>query len=69
MFPADPEGELDTTVPRALFCAVHGAGLAFAVWKINAMGLLPTHLADWTSSMRPPAALEHALPSLLPQAE
>lgn len=38
---------------------------AFAVWKINAMGLLPTNLSDWVSSMRPPTALEHALPNLL----
>ncbi|KAL4427640.1 hypothetical protein ABPG75_001729 [Micractinium tetrahymenae] len=64
-FPPDPEGELDTTLPRLTYCAIHGLGVAFAVYKINSMGLLPTHLSDWVSSMRPPAVLEHAAGSLL----
>ena len=64
-FPADPEGELDTTLPRLTYCAIHGLGVAFAVYKINSMGLLPTHLSDWVSSMRPPAVLEHAAGNLL----
>lgn len=65
LFPADPEGQLNTAGPRATFCLLHGAGLAFAVWKVHGMGLLPTHLSDWVSSMRPPAALEHLAPNLL----
>lgn len=66
-FPADPEGELNTVVPRITFCLVHSLGILFAVWKINGMGLLPTHLSDWVSSMRPPTVLEHAVGSLLRQ--
>jgi hypothetical protein len=65
VFPPDPEGELNTTGPRLTFCLVHGLGVAFALWKINGMGLLPTHLSDWVSSMRPPTFAEHALTSLL----
>lgn len=65
MFPPDPEGELNTAVPRATFCLLHGAGLAFAVWKINAMGLLPTTLSDWVAAMRPPVYAEHAAANLL----
>lgn len=38
---------------------------AFAVYKIYSMGLLPTNLSDWVSSMRPPTVLEHAVPNLL----
>jgi hypothetical protein len=68
MFPADPEGELNTRIPRITFCLVHSLGVGFALWKVNGMGLLPTHLSDWVSSMRPPAALEHAAASLLPGA-
>ena len=68
MFPADPEGELNTVIPRITFCLVHSLGVGFAMWKVNGMGLLPTHLSDWVSSMRPPAALEHAAASLLPGA-
>jgi hypothetical protein len=65
VFPADPQGELDTTTPRILFCLVHSLGVGFALWKIVGMGLLPTELADWVSSMRPPTQLEHAVASLL----
>ncbi|KAL4444681.1 hypothetical protein ABPG77_002498 [Micractinium sp. CCAP 211/92] len=64
-FPPDPEGELNTTLPRLTYCAIHGLGVAFAVYKINSMGLLPTHLSDWLSSMRPPTVLEHAAGNLL----
>ncbi|KAI7845324.1 hypothetical protein COHA_001166 [Chlorella ohadii] len=60
MFPPDPEGELNTTGPRLTFCLMHSLGLAFAVYKIYSMGLLPTNLSDWVSSMRPPTVLEHA---------
>ncbi|PSC68571.1 ER membrane complex subunit 4-like [Micractinium conductrix] len=65
VFPDDPEKQLDTWTPRLTYCLIHGLGIAFAVWKINGMGLLPTHLSDWVSSMRPPAAAEHAAASLL----
>ena len=50
----------DMTGPRLAFCGVQCAGLALALWKLNAMGLLPTHASDWVSGMRPPTPLEHA---------
>jgi hypothetical protein len=50
----------DMTGPRLAFCGVQCVGLALALWKLNAMGLLPTHASDWVSGMRPPTPLEHA---------
>lgn len=47
MFVADPEGKLNVAVPRLMYCAIHAAGLLFAVYRINMMGLLPTNLSDW----------------------
>jgi hypothetical protein len=31
-----------------------------ALYKLNAMGLLPTHASDWVSNMKPPTPVEHA---------
>ena len=53
-FPADPQGKLNTLLPRLLYCAINGLGLAFAGYRINQMGLLPTHLSDWVSSIQAP---------------
>ena len=53
-FPPDPEGRLNTLLPRLVFCGVNGLGLAFAAYRINLMGLLPTHLSDWVSSIQAP---------------
>ena len=36
------------------------AGLAMALYKLNSMGLLPTHASDWVSGMKPPTPVEHA---------
>ncbi len=33
-------------------------GLAFALWKLNGMGLLPTHASDYVSALAVPRALE-----------
>ena len=33
-------------------------GLAFGLWKLNTMGLLPTHPSDYVSSLHVPAAQE-----------
>ncbi|GAB4821540.1 hypothetical protein N2152v2_008586 [Parachlorella kessleri] len=53
-FPPDPQGKLNTLLPRLLYCAINGLGLAFAGYRINQMGLLPTHLSDWVSSIQAP---------------
>jgi hypothetical protein len=54
------DANTDVTGPRLAFCAIQVAGLAMALYKLNAMGLLPTHASDWVSGMKPPRALEHA---------
>ena len=54
------DASTDVTGPRALFCAIQLAGLAMALYKLNSMGLLPTHASDWVSGMKPPMPVEHA---------
>ena len=54
------DASTDVTGPRALFCAIQLAGLAMALYKLNSMGLLPTHASDWVSGMKPPTPVEHA---------
>lgn len=64
-FPPDPEGKLNTVMPRLVYCAVNGLGLAFAAYRINLMGLLPTHLSDWVSSIDAPQVMEHSAGGML----
>jgi len=54
------DANTDVTGPRLAFCAIQVVGLAMALYKLNAMGLLPTHASDWVSGMKPPRPLEHA---------
>lgn len=63
-FPTDPSGKLDTLTPRLVFCAIQSLGLLFALNKINSMGLFPTNLADWVSSIRVPTPLERSVTGL-----
>jgi hypothetical protein len=65
VFPKDPEGKLDTITPRLLFSLIQGLGVLFAVYKINQMGLLPTHVSDWVSSIKAPHMAETAVRGLL----
>eukprot|EP00887_Chlorella_sp_A99_P002176 scaffold21.g2176.t1 len=73
-FPTDPgtlaslsmgQGKLDTTLPRITYCFIHGLGILFAIYKINGMGLFPTHLSDWVSSIKAPTYTERAVTSIL----
>ena len=68
-FPKDEEfKQLDVFTPRLLYCLIHMGQLVFGLWKLNAMGLLPAHPADWISTMAVPPSTEHAyapLPSIL----
>ena len=41
-----------------LCLARQAGGLAFALWKLNGMGLLPTHASDYVSALAVPRALE-----------
>lgn len=67
-FPEDPEGKLSVTLPRLVYSGCQLLGVAFALYKINGMGLFPTHLSDWVSSIRAPMWTEHAVSSVLPAA-
>eukprot|EP00873_Tetraselmis_striata_P044240 jgi/Tetstr1/464504/TSEL_009262.t1 len=49
---SDPE--LDVTSPRLLFVAIQLGGLVFTMYKLNGMGLLPTHASDWYDATVPP---------------
>jgi len=50
----------DVTTPRLMYCAIQLIGLALALRKLNAMGLLPTHASDWLSGLKPPVFYERA---------
>ena len=65
-FPAaeSEEGRLNTMLPRALYCLIQAGGLAFALWKVNGMGLLPTHPSDYVSAMSLPTAEQTSRPGL-----
>lgn len=52
------DGKLDVVTPRALFCSIQMAGLLFALYRLNGMGLLPTHTSDFASALLPPRALQ-----------
>lgn len=54
------DDKVDTTGPRLLFVAINLAGLAFAVYRLNIMGLLPTTVSDWVSSLPAPLVLEYS---------
>lgn len=40
--------------PRALFCLIQLGGVAFGLWKINGMGLLPTYASDYAQGLAAP---------------
>lgn len=60
VFPAEASegGQLNTLFPRLLYCLIQAGGLAFGLWKLNTMGLLPTHASDYVSSLRVPTSQE-----------
>ena len=53
--------DVDVLVPRALYCAVYVGQLVFAAYKLDKMGLLPTHASDWSSQLQPPVYLERSV--------
>ncbi|KAI4313122.1 hypothetical protein L6164_026129 [Bauhinia variegata] len=46
--------------PKLLFIALNLGGLALGVWKLNTLGLLPTHASDWVSSLPPAQDVEYS---------
>lgn len=55
-----PNDDVDVMVPRALYCLVYLGQLAFAAYKLDCLGLLPTYPSDWSSQLKPPVYLERA---------
>ncbi|KAF5936359.1 hypothetical protein HYC85_027488 [Camellia sinensis] len=47
------DSKVDLLAPKLLFIALNLGGLALGVWKLNSLGLLPTHTSDWVSSLSP----------------
>lgn len=51
---------VDTLAPKLVFMALNLAGLGLGIWKLNTLGLLPTHASDWVSSLPPAPEVEFA---------
>ncbi|KAJ0989845.1 hypothetical protein J5N97_008201 [Dioscorea zingiberensis] len=51
---------VDTLAPKLLFIALNLAAMGLGVWKLNTLGLLPTHASDWVSSLAPAQEVEFA---------
>ncbi|KAJ4834337.1 hypothetical protein Tsubulata_037535 [Turnera subulata] len=47
------DNKVDLLGPKLLFIALNLGGLALGIWKLNTLGLLPTHASDWVSSLSP----------------
>ncbi|KAJ4791718.1 ER membrane protein complex subunit 4 [Rhynchospora pubera] len=54
----DPK--VDLNAPRLLFIALNLGGLLLGMWKLNTLGLLPTHASDWVFSLPPAKEVEFA---------
>ncbi|XP_020578681.1 ER membrane protein complex subunit 4 [Phalaenopsis equestris] len=59
------DSRVDTIAPKLLFIALNLAGLGLGVWKLNTLGLLPTHPSDWVSSLAPAPEAEYSGGGLL----
>ena len=57
-------GKFDVLKPRLLFILIQLGGLAFGLWKLAGMGLLPTHASDFVSTLSIPKALERSVPAI-----
>lgn len=52
------DGKVDVAGPRLLYCLLHFGGMLMGLWKLNKLGLLPTHVSDWIGAPPPPHALQ-----------
>ena len=62
VFPSEHSegGQLDVLRPRLLYILIQLAGLAFGLWKLAGMGLLPTHASDFVSALAIPTQMEYS---------
>nr|KJB65831.1 hypothetical protein B456_010G120200 [Gossypium raimondii] len=54
------DNKVELLGPKLLFIALNLGGLALGVWKLNTLGLLPTHASDWVSSLSPAQEVEYS---------
>ncbi|CAA7409390.1 unnamed protein product [Spirodela intermedia] len=52
------DSRVETLAPKLLFIALNLVGLGLGFYKLNTLGLLPTHVSDWVSSLPPPPEVE-----------
>ncbi|GJT89556.1 ER membrane protein complex subunit 4-like protein [Tanacetum coccineum] len=52
------DSKVDLLAPKLLFIALNLGGMLLGVWKLNTLGLLPTHASDWVSSLPPAHEVE-----------
>ncbi|KAI3695857.1 hypothetical protein L1987_78859 [Smallanthus sonchifolius] len=52
--------KVDLLAPKLLFIALNLGGMLLGVWKLNTLGLLPTHASDWVSSLPPAHEVEYS---------
>lgn len=52
------DGKLDILLPRLLYILIQAAGLAFGLYKLHGLGLLPTHASDFVSAMSVPRPVQ-----------
>ncbi|KAG6706698.1 hypothetical protein I3842_07G233600 [Carya illinoinensis] len=60
VFESYKDSRVDLLGPKLLFIALNLGGLALGVWKLNTLGLLPTHASDWVFSLPPAQEVEHS---------
>eukprot|EP01018_Ginkgo_biloba_P006727 Gb_01078 [translate_table: standard] len=54
------DSRIDTLLPKVVYIALNLAGLLLGIWKLNTLGLLPTHASDWVSSLSPAPEIEYS---------
>lgn len=47
------EPGVNLLMPKLVYVACNSLGLAVGLYKLHALGLLPTHVSDWLSSLPP----------------
>eukprot|EP00252_Welwitschia_mirabilis_P009944 TRINITY_DN22907_c0_g1_i1.p1 TRINITY_DN22907_c0_g1~~TRINITY_DN22907_c0_g1_i1.p1 ORF type:complete len:177 (+),score=27.06 TRINITY_DN22907_c0_g1_i1:190-720(+) len=54
------DSRIDLMLPKIVYISLNIAGLLLGIWKLNSLGLLPTHPSDWVSSLAPAPEIDHS---------